>query len=162
MMRRLLVSGTTALVVGGAALSVVLLAPDDEPTPDRTVTTVSATSPEGKPGPGAPTLADLRRLLEESGPEGERFDEWLRDTERTWRPWVEQQLLQLPAELRRDLERVGALPHAEQPDALLDLRDDAVAGAYGPRVKEGVEGLQRAFGDLDHWLELWESWPQRR
>ena len=48
---------------------------------------------------------------------------------------------QLPAELRADLEALRAVPAAGRLAALEQIRDDALAGAYGEEVRAGAERL---------------------
>lgn len=48
----------------------------------------------------------------------------------------------LPEALRADLEEVRALPAEERRDALAGVRDEALAGAYGPDVQRLAQRLQ--------------------
>ena len=60
----------------------------------------------------------------------------------SWTPGdVAEAWAQLPAELRADLAALRTVPAAERLAAIEQIRDDALAGAYGEQVRAGAERL---------------------
>lgn len=61
--------------------------------------------------------------------------------------------LRLPAELRGDLSAIRELPAEERPEALREIREDALEGAYGEGVQAGAERIK------ERRLGAWASLP---